>query len=184
MEITSLIPSSDNLYKFLLIGGIVSLIFSIVHPLEKKQQLEIELNNLLCEISNDSIRISKLNTEVIEFKSKSALVVKQLDSLSKDNNNKSLVDSLSLNYLMGLNDLRKRSSELVINNNKLKYDEKRIQLYNKHIDAFGLYSCAMLIIGITSLVYGFIHWRKVTKVAEEIQGIHLKNLTKHKEEKT
>lgn len=179
MEITSFIPSSDNLYKFIFVGGIGLFIFAIVHPLERKQQLEIEVNSYQFSLKEDSIDIANLNREVAMFQEYSKSLIHLMDSLnSKSNRNKLLLDSLAKNYSTKLAELRQKSLELVHRNNKMVFEEKKVELLKKHIGDFNMYARILLILGPIFVLYGFWNWKKVSSIIEKMQEVQLKNLKK------
>ncbi|WP_395061341.1 hypothetical protein, partial [Flavobacterium sp.] len=78
--------NTDNLYKFLFSGGILMIVFSLFYPIEKKQLLELEINNFnkQTELLNNDINL--LNVEVNQLKSTSKETLNTLEKLQKTKN--------------------------------------------------------------------------------------------------
>lgn len=176
MDISSIFPSSDNLYKFLFMGGVFMVVFSFIYPLEKKQKIELEINlyNKQIALLNEEIKI--LNYDVENLKLKSKATIKTLEEIkeNKDNSNRdNSIKQIQENYNKEFYTLKAKENEVITKDIILKYEKSKIVLLQNHVGSFSIFRWIFLIIGTTFTIFGLWNWNKSTKISTEMQKLEL-----------
>ena len=172
MEISSLLPNSDNLYKFLFMGGIFMVVFSFIYPLEKKQKLELDVivyNKQIALLNND---ILELNAEVNNLKkiSKESLVnLNKTKELKVRTEAIAKIKEIQDKYNKEFIETKSKENEIITKNIILIYEKARIELLKEHINDFCFFRWIFLIIGSIFTVFGLIRWYILTLLSEKIQ---------------
>lgn len=174
MDFTSFL-NIDNLYKFLFSGGILMIVFSLFYPIEKKQLLELEINNFnkQTELLNNDIIL--LNIEVNQLKSTSKETLKTLEDLqlTKNESNKIKVSKeiskIKDNYNKIFYKIKNHQQETNLKNINIKYNKTKIEIIQNHICTFNFYSWFLLIFGILFAGFGLIYWFISTQNTEKLK---------------
>jgi len=145
MEFTNLFSGSDNLFKYLFLGGFGMIILSLFYPLQKKQELEIERITYEKEVDLFQIEINTLNKNIDNFEKMI------LQSSSKVKTNRIANDSLK-------NSIKILANTLDIKMVLLKYNKSKIDIFEKQYKTYNRYSLGLLIFGILLMVFGGIKW--------------------------
>jgi len=157
--LTSLIPSSDNIYKFSLSVGLLMIFFAIIYPLEKENEIKNKINeyNLEVEVSEMKIKnlIQDINVSIKETDEK-----KLNDKQNSKEREKEIEKQLLKN---GKQIVESRENE--IESLKIKYKKKSIDTLQIALDEFNIYKLFFLIAGSILSVFGFISWLIQTKKA-------------------
>lgn len=180
MDLTNLFSGSDNFFKYLSIGGFIMILVSMFYPLQKKQELEIEIitynkevnflntdiNNLKIKAENLSksnffVEIDSLNN-LLKYNEKDIHLKNQIINLKKEYNTQ--YDSI-------LNIRSKIETKIVV----LDYSKSKVSVMQNHLNVFYIYSVCFLIVGIIFLILGSIFWCKSTNLNEKIKKKELNN---------
>lgn len=182
MDIGSIFPSSDNLYKFLFMGGIFMVAFSFIYPLENKQKIELEINlyNKQIELLNEEI--SQLNKDVDKLKVNTKETLKKLESIKKSNINKASsskeIKEIQENYNIEFHTIKSKETEVLTKNIILKYEKDKIGLLLNHINSFSIFRWLFLVVGSIFSITGLLFWWRSTRVSTEIQNLELQKRKK------
>ena len=167
--------NTDNLYKFLFSGGILMIVFSLFYPIEKKQLLELEINNFNKQTELLNNDISLLNVEVNQLKSTSKETLKTLEKLQKTKNEFNQVQvskeisKIKDNYNRIFYKIKDHQQETILKNINIKYNKTKIEIIKNHISTFNFYSCFLLIFGILFAGFGLIYWFKSVQCTEKLK---------------
>ncbi len=145
--------NSDNIFKFICTAGGLMLLFAIVYPIEKKQKLEIEANELQKDINVLSKKI-ELDVQVtIEKTTKIDSLLKYTKDVKLKNIYQSQKDKLVQNYdsIVNVN---------LIETEKIKGDKERIFILKRHINDFYWWSIGCKIFGSILFSVGIVFWFK------------------------
>lgn len=181
MEISSFLPSSDNLYKFLFMGGIFMIAFSFIYPLEKSHKIELEINlyNQQVELLNNEICV--LNIEVENLKSKTKNSMEDLENQNKNRDKKTAeknIDKIKEDYNKIFNETKSKQQEIIIKDIILKYEKQKIELLQSQVHSFSIFRWGFLIIGIIFTLFGIYRWYTSSSVSENIQKLELERKKK------
>jgi archaellum component FlaD/FlaE len=181
MEIGSIFPSSDNLYKFLFMGGIIMIVFSFVYPLEKKQKIELEINLYNREVEVLNTEINELNDEVSKLKDKTKDSKKSLNNQNKIKDRKLAerkIEDIKKEYNKAYNETKNKQNEINTKNIVLKYEKKKIQLLQSQVGSFTVFRWLFLILGIIFTIFGICKWYNSSCILEKLQKLELKKIEK------
>lgn len=177
MESSSLLSGSDNLFKYLFTVGAVMIVTSIIYPLQKKQEIEIQINHLLKESE-------LLNYEVVSLKK---------DYQRSKREFKDISDKLSSMYNVSgkvvkeheqfmqlrrknnelIQNLKSRYRELEIKNIIMQNEQSKIDLLKKHANSYNGYYLFVKWVGIFFLLFGLFGWMVSTFIQEKMNWINL-----------
>ncbi len=156
--------NTDNIFKFLLTGGLLMSLFSIIYPLDKRQKLEIEKNssNEQVSIVNNEMafisqRILKLDSTTNNYKD-SIDILRKSSSANSKYTIKVLKDTLNnkldrIKYDIYLLD-QKRTS--------VQWEKQKLVILQEHINEFKTYKDWILWSGIIFAIIGLIGWVYIT----------------------
>jgi septal ring factor EnvC (AmiA/AmiB activator) len=167
--------NTDNLYKFLFSGGILMIVFSLFYPIEKKQLLELEINNFNKQTELLNNDISLLNVEVNQLKSTSKETLKTIEKLQKtksDLNQTQVskeISNIKDNYNRIFYKIKSHQQETILKNINIKYNKTKIEIIQNHISTFSFYSLFLLIFGILFAGFGLRYWFKSTQNTEKLK---------------
>ncbi|MEO3403242.1 hypothetical protein AAFN85_05035 [Mucilaginibacter sp. CAU 1740] len=175
MDFSSLFSASDNLYKFLFVGGIVMICFSMVYPLQKKQELEIEINtyNKEAEFLNRDIEV--LQAKIADCRGLKTTTMSNIRALkASKSNKKSLqvkeidkrIDSIKRTFSQNVDNLEKDIQQVKVKDIILKYNKTKIRLLQDHSDTYDCYSIWLLISGVITGIIGLFFWSISTRNSE------------------
>jgi len=104
MDLSSLFAGVDNLFKFLFIGGLVMLMTSMFYPLQKEQELEIEINNYNKEVKLLNRELSELKEEIAKLNHSAIQTESNLEALSKLHSTNKAKDLIISAKIKGIKD--------------------------------------------------------------------------------
>lgn len=175
MDLSSLFPNSDNLYKFLFIGGLAMVLFGIVYSFEQRQNLLFETNVFHKQSSLLIEEISQVKSEVGELRRQ----INVGESLFK---NRSLIDStsegLKKEIALNISRLREKNNELKIKSIMLDFEGERIIISNKLQREITIYKWVLIVFGSLIFGFGFYRWKHFTEISDEKNELELKILKK------
>lgn len=166
--------NTDSLYKFLTTFGIVMIIFSIMYPMEKRNEIEIKSNEYKKEISLSRLELISLSDSINDLNSIIVKANKHIELLKKE----PIIDSQRIiNYKKEINPYYNKVIEKSYKKNKqdslLIYKKKEIEILDKQINDFKIKEYFLFIVGIIFMLYGFYKWRKVEKDDDGITKIKI-----------
>jgi len=175
MDIANLFGNTDNLFKFLFSGGILLVVLSIIYPLQKKQEVELEINahNEKTKLLNNEIKC--LDKDVKSFRKETDICFIQLDSLKKLRNNSNYkiisnqIAKVKDDYNRNFITLKDKENELLIKKINLEFDKSRIKILNKHLNLYKRYSSWLLTVGILLSIIGLFFWSISTHRSEKLK---------------
>lgn len=158
---------TDNLYKFMLICGMLLISLATIFPLQKKQLLEIEKNT--CQ---EQATILKTHIDVLDSKVNNLLSEKKelnvvIDSLSKDKKNIVLLAEKKKKYNKKISELRGEFNNLKIKQVMLDYQIKKINILDSHIDSYTKYNFIMIFVGIILSIIGLSKWWRRSRLQDK-----------------
>jgi len=184
MDFSGLFSNIDNLFKFLFLGGIVLITLSIVYPLQKKQEIEIEIINFNKDAELLNLEINELNKKVNEFKEDSKSYITLLDSLKTEKNkshateksdNISLrIENIKSDYNKEFSDIEKKKLEIDIKNVITDYNQSKIETLKQHSSSYKSYSIWLLVVGILFVLTGLVGWIYSTINTEALKKQQIK----------
>ncbi|HZV69819.1 MAG TPA: hypothetical protein VFG10_09750 [Saprospiraceae bacterium] len=170
--IQNFLPSTDNLYKFLFVGGLAVLLFAFVYPLEKLQELQLASND---SGKNQEIYVEEskaFQASSLQFQGEVNRICKLIDSLSTIKSSTQRISNLKeflLEYKDTYDKLNEEGKALILKNIDGKYEALKINILLHQIDTFNVIFFILVILGSISTSYGFRQWYRSTKEAENWQ---------------
>lgn len=166
--------NTDSLYKFLTTFGIVMIIFSIMYPMEKRNEIELKSNEYNKEISLNRLELISLSDSIEDLNSIIVKANKHIELLKKE----PVIDSQRIiKYKNEINPYYNKIIEKNFRKNKqdslLTYKKKEIEILSNQIDDFKLKERCMFYGGILFMLYGFFKWRKVENEDDGITKIKI-----------
>lgn len=177
MDISSLLPSSDNLYKFLFMGGVFMVVFAFLYPIDKKQKIQLEIVNLNSDIKLESYKIEKIRLSLDSIKKEVNPILEKL-TWAKSQKDIKLIKEIQRNFNSSLDIITAKKNEVELKQLEIISEKNKIVLLEKHIKEFESFQFILLIIGPIFIFYGIIKWRKSILVTELIQDIQLRKLAR------
>lgn len=178
-EFTKIFSSSDNLYKFLFVGGISMVFVALFYPLSKQHELELNKNNLEFEVEllsneTDLLKRKVENLRIYNKKVNSILDSLKLnffetDSIQKKSINQR-INSLSISYDSLYNKTEYLIQNSKISNIKLNYNVKKVQILSSHIITYRWYTYFLFFIGFVFGWIGLIGWGIATFKTDKIRN--------------
>ncbi|MDX2359728.1 MAG: hypothetical protein QNK23_02900 [Crocinitomicaceae bacterium] len=144
----------NDLAKFLAIAGLFAFIFSLMYPLEKKKELELEIAGL-------NPIVASLNDQCADIQKKFTPLSHERDSL------KGILDTMSDSMsILGIKEqINAHSdeatlllSEIKIKNLEIKIKDEKIVVLNKYVLEYENYLWWLYWVGALSMLIGFISW--------------------------
>lgn len=179
MEFTNLFTGSDNLFKFLFLAGLFMLVLSLVYPLEKRNELEIEIINVNRETDILNNQVSTLKTQTLSLSKNVTKIERDLDSLSRMRKiEKSTIRRESIEeqiekiknaFNLEFSKLDKNQAEIKTKSIVVNYDKSRIQLLKEQQKEYATYFFVFKWAGILLIIVGIIGWHKSHRRNERIK---------------
>lgn len=169
MDLTALFPSTDNIYKFLFMGGIFMVVFALVYPLEKENNISIEINNHNKQVELLNVEIKEVSKQVNDLIKLTNKTSDELEKLKKSNN-KSLIENVKSEYNKSFAKVKQKEQEVSTKEIVMRYDKSKIEILQKQLDSFSLYKNILLIVGSIFAIVGLIFWIKLTCKTEKLMS--------------
>ncbi len=165
MDFSSIVKS-DNPYKFFFLTGAFLIIFSLYYQFQQHQEIELKKNEVDLIYSKLTVEAQYLNQEIKLNKDKSAILIRELDSLfnlKKSTPNKAELISKKINdKKIEFNDLfnKLELKEYNLNFKSLDADYKKseISIYEKYLSRFKIFSYVVIIVGLFLFIWGGLKW--------------------------
>lgn len=174
MELSGMLPSTDNLFKFLFIGGLLMVFTAMIYPMQKRQLLEVEIVSYNKEVELINNEIDEISSNVKKLKALDNTIEKDLKHLQtlRDNAKNNTIKSkhakefttLKNQYMFGYTAAEKKLSELKVKKIILDFNKNKITLLQNHSDEYGCYTFWFLIFGIPLALIGISGWAYSTYI--------------------
>lgn len=166
--------NTDSIYKFLTTFGIVMIIFSIMYPMEKRNEIELKSNEYKKEISLNKLELISLSDSIKDLNSIIVKANKHIELLKKE----PIIDSQRIiKYKKEINPYYNKVIEKNFKKSKqdslLIYKKKEIEILDKQINDFKIKERCMLYGGIFFMLYGFLKWKKAENEDDGITKIKI-----------
>ncbi|MDN4166193.1 hypothetical protein QWY31_11810 [Cytophagales bacterium LB-30] len=161
--LSSIFPSTDNPYKFLFVGGLLLIAFAIIYPIERENEIDLEIVLYNKEANVINNEIEELRVKVDKEKALSRLIIDKIDSLKSNNGGKGsqiLIDQLKndFNKTYKGGELSEKLTEISTKSLILEYEQKRIKVLQKHARKFRIIGWVLLVFGSISTLFGGYKW--------------------------
>lgn len=174
----SLLPNTDNFFKYLLSIGLILILYAVVYPLKKEQELKIESINLLMKNNKLVNDINYLKSEAIELKKLQESTNKQVDTLNqlllKSSNSFIEIQKQKLELKTKFDEKKARlivaTHDLEDKNIELKFEGDRHAEIQKQIWHYAAFKAIFWVIGIVLSLLGFLFWMGSAYMDEMIKG--------------
>lgn len=172
----SSITSSDNIFKFITLSGIVIFLIALFYPTHMQNQLDLdklklEQDKLLLNLEVGII-INEVNQLDSLIKKNKSIIIE----LRKQEGNKDKIDSIK-KTINNKYALLKPKEQLILSKTIIQNCErKKIELMQSQIDTYKLYKTLMLIISVQFMGIGGIFWTRSQFLSEKLKKIQCDQL--------
>lgn len=182
MDPTSLFSGSDNFFKYLSLGGFLFIVISIVFPMQRTQELSLEVINWEKEVkmlNHEILELSK-NTNQLEKDSKNykselnKLKIIRASGGAAGNSANNKMESIVEAYNSRLNSLEKVKNQVDIKNIIIDFNNSRIIMLREQAKTYKMISWILIITGLVFLIYGSVKWHCSTSDTDKIKSIEKK----------
>lgn len=162
MDVLSLFTGSENLYKYLFLGGIGMLVLSVFYPLDKRYELSKEIDSYNYEVkllNNDINALSKKVREVQETTSHAKYSL----TLYKSKGEGSAPEALILrdSAIRGIAAALMSRDEIEKKKLQKEYSFSKIQSLQAHLENYKRYELVFFWGGLLSFVIGIWQWYRI-----------------------
>lgn len=177
-DFTKIFTNSDNLFKFLFVGGISMVFVAMFYPLKQQHELELKCNDFHLEKALLDIKIKELKSEVKELEQAFKQTNNALDSLGllmkkSGNHNKIEISKTAINlekeYNEALKQMQKKISDESIEKTKLEFNGKSLLILDDQIHTYRTYTAFLIGIGIILSLIGLAGWSWSTWLTEMLR---------------
>lgn len=178
MEFASLFSGSDNLFKYIFTAGVVLILVSLVYPLQKKQEIELQINSYNKDVEVLNKNIANIKKFISQANQDSKFVLDSLTKLKalKDKNVdkgthaklSGIIKSIKEKYNLAYKELEKQQSEIEVSAIIYKHERKKIELLESHVKTYESYFNWFLWVGILSTIIGLAFWTRSTTKKEKL----------------
>lgn len=161
------LPNTDNFFKYLLTAGLVLIAFTIVYPVQKQKEIDIEMLALQERDSLLSYEVVKFQRAYVELKEKSIAIQAELDSLKvlAVNSTKlqaNRIDSDRIKLKQNFDSTKKQllsyGDSLKLKELKLRVFEEKIKRLEGYYNHFRSFKLVFIIFGLALVVVGIRYW--------------------------
>ena len=180
-QLASLISTStENLYKFLFINGMILVILSMFYPLDQKNKIELDKIEHNKNIDLLNKQISFLKNDVFEAQKKSNETLIFLDSLSKINTleAKAKIKIRKDAFNSSIDSLKRIKENIDLKIINVESNRRKIIELSKQADNYSRYSIFFLIFGIIFFIVGLFGWYRGTKSLDELTKLEIQDKRK------
>jgi hypothetical protein len=167
MDLLSILTSSENLYKYLLIGGIGMLILSLFYPIDKRYELSQKRDLYNKEINLLNFEIEQLKKKTTDLKEISSNTIHFLDSINNnDKGDLKVRKNLKESFNSQLDSLQKSRVEISVKEIEVNYNKQQILTLESNIQDFVKYENIFFWAGIIFAIAGIVGWFILMKKAK------------------
>lgn len=166
MELLNFI-SGDNLFKYTFTLGLVMVVFSLVYPLQKKHEIELEIVNQNKEAKLLNNEISNLNKVTLNLKNTSDLLITKAVNFKANRRNKLKMKGVVDKFNSDFDSAQKNKQAIEIKTIILEFNKTKIVVLQQQANSFDRYSYWLSSFGIAFTVFGLLFWTKKTFKKQE-----------------
>jgi hypothetical protein len=178
---SSLVPDTDNFFKYLLTVGVLMVLFGLIYPLKQEQGLRTKLIEIKEQDSLLRIEVEFLELQVNDLDTLKNRTQQKVDELKRKKIKASKIEQVSLDeriLLLVDNFDNKRNAglstakEAKLKQAKLKFEQKRYDETNKQIKQYFLFKTFFWWVGFALMLAGLFFWMDSTYYDElvKVQG--------------
>jgi hypothetical protein len=137
--------NSDNIFKFMCTLGAFMLVFAIVYPIEKKQQLELERKEvekkvaiLEIKVVYGILKLKKAEKDIDSSKASAQIKFNKYDTLIQAS--------------------RDKQHQFDIDQKEIEFEKEKIKILRTHINEFWWWSLGMKFTGLFLFGFGGYKW--------------------------
>jgi|GEM_PF-2957940 len=162
MDLLSLLTGSDNLYKYLFIGGLGLIILSLFYPLNRKYEYitQKDLYNHEVKLLNYDIKVLDDATSKLSNESKSIQDQIKTANIKKDLKAKNLLKASFFKQFDSITSFRTTIEKKKL---AIEFNKARVDTLNNHIKDFTKYETIFFYAGILASLVGIIGWYFIMK---------------------
>lgn len=157
MELLNFV-SGDNLFKYTFTLGLVMVVFSLVYPLQKKHEIELEIVNQNKEAKLLNNEINNLNKLSINLKNTSDLLIKKAANFKANKRNKLKMKSVVDKFNSDFDSAQKNKQAIEVKTIILEFNKTKIIVLQQQANSFDRYSFWLSLFGITFTIFGLSFW--------------------------
>lgn len=166
MDLLAILTGSENLYKYLFIGGIGLIILSLFYPLNKKYEYTCQKDYYNNEVKLLNYDLSNLDTTSAKLNIDSKSIIQALSSNHSPSNANNrerqiLKDSFNKQYDSVIS-FRKQIGRKQLD---IEYNQVRVETLQNHIKDFTKYETIFFWAGIIASIIGIFGWYGLMKKA-------------------
>lgn len=161
MELLSFV-SGDNLFKYTFTLGLVMVVFSLVYPLQKKHEIELEIVNYNKDEKLLALEYNTLLKSVAMVEKESAELKKKTKHFIPTKKNKDKIRKEVLKFNADLDSVQKFKLQIKVKKINLEYNSSKINVLKSQAETFQYYACWILGFGIIFSSFGLISWTITT----------------------
>ena len=150
--------SGDNLFKYSFTLGIVMVVFSLVYPLQKQNEIDLEVINHNKEVSLINNQINNLlkTTESLEMESNDLL--NKVTKLKKYKSKKASLKKEVENFTIKLDKVEDIKREIDTKKIIVEFNLTKIKVLENQSDVFESYTKWIFRFGVLFSIFGFVFW--------------------------
>jgi hypothetical protein len=160
------LSNSDNLFKFLFIGGIMMFIVAMLYPLQKEQEIELEkiAHNKEVNLLNLEIKqIDKESEEISDFVDKQDSIINILKKEKGTQGKiKSIKKTINDKHTAIKKSVKQRDIKVVV----LEFNKKKIETLESHLNEYNSYTNFLYWGGLIIAIFGLLGWSLSTGLTE------------------
>jgi putative exporter of polyketide antibiotics len=157
MELLNFV-SGDNLFKYTFTLGLVMVVFSLVYPLQKKHEIELEIVNQNKEAKLLNKEIDNLSKITLNLEKTSDLLIKKAVKFKANKRNKLKMKSLVDKFNLDFDSAQRNKQAIEVKTIILEFNKTKIEVLQQQANSFDKYSFWLSLCGITFTVFGLVFW--------------------------
>lgn len=175
------LPNTDNFFKYLLTIGMLLIVFTILYPIQKQKEVDLEIVTYNTDTAILNFKLKKIEEKVAILISEKDSIQAILDGLKiiRDKSNKIEASNIEKNRISlkeyfdkNKSDLNQLLDSLSINAIKLNEQKKRIKKLESYFAFFRNYKLILLVLGFILSFIGLRYW---------IASVYMEEIKKSKE---
>lgn len=160
---TSLLPSTDNFFKYLLTIGLVALIFAFIYPVQNENKLKLEKIELDEAMTLDSLSLNNLLSDTTRIFKQQREIISEVRRINNLGNSapvgaKATNDSLTKIFKDNKKLLDQQITELNVQIVKTAFKAKRIAELKHQSSNFNKVRRFGILYGVACTAFGLMFW--------------------------
>lgn len=190
---TEFLPNTDNFFKYLLTIGLLLIVFTILYPIQKQKEVDLEILSYNTEAGILNFKINSLTKEVNDLQEETNSVQHSLDSLKtlRDHSNieeAKRIEGLRVSIKQDFDKTKSRltilADSLTVNQITAEQQKRRIQKLESYFAFFRNYKLILLILGFVLSFIGMRYWlasvyMEEVKKGKEVETAYQSSFVRH-----